>query len=283
MSEHNFLLDWVMLFRQQRPNINDKHYKDLVKLALTANVKFGNLSDEICYFARMAAKAEHLSDIDAKRATIINWCPSNEDIFQEIEPFIDRLSKLPHHEAPAELKDDEYLNPQTKFAFSWIFYYTSQLFSYQFPTRQNIDLLVSLINQKRVLEICAGNALWARLLSKRDINIVATDSVEQSGPTWHPVEQLDWSEAIAKYQNADVLLMVWPPPGENPLLVEAVRKFTGTDIILIGSLCDLTGGYELAEFLSSLDPSFSSHKDDFILSKMHKGSFEIGIHHFKIK
>jgi hypothetical protein len=129
------------------------------------------------------------------------------------------------------------------------------LFGYQLPWKENIYTLTRLAKGGLILELGSGIGLWGRMLTEAGAKIVCTDDKSWSlYPSWelgyHPVENLNWMQAVLRYSEAQLLLMIWPPAGECPGLVEALREFRGPDVVLIGEQGRLTGGDALLDELS---------------------------------
>jgi len=95
------------------------------------------------------------------------------------------------------------------------------------------------IGQRRVLEIMAGAGWLARALSDEGVPVIATDSGEWNERhdkmcRLYPVEHLEASAAVARYPDAEVLLVSWPPYGETPIIAACERWGIGRPIINIG-------------------------------------------------
>src|SRR5437762_4476185 len=55
-------------------------------------------------------------------------------------------------------------------------------YSWAVPSRDAVHRVATLVGSRKVLEICAGNGLWARLLSTSGVEVIATDAVAQPHP-----------------------------------------------------------------------------------------------------
>src|SRR5262245_16282770 len=49
------------------------------------------------------------------------------------------------------------------------------LYAWCVPTREAIEAIAAFVDDRNVLEVCAGNGLWARLLAEAGASVVATD------------------------------------------------------------------------------------------------------------
>jgi len=82
--------------------------------------------------------------------------------------------------------------------------------------------LADWIGGRGVLEIMAGAGWLAKALSDYGVNIIATDSGgwdkrHSKMKLLFPIEKLEGGQAIKKYQNAEILLVSWPPYGDHTI------------------------------------------------------------------
>jgi hypothetical protein len=100
--------------------------------------------------------------------------------------------------------------------------------------------LAEWIGKRRVLEIMAGRGWLAKALAAYGVRIIATDSGEwdsqqQRGPALFNVLPLEASEAIRTFSNeAEVLLVSWPPYGDEAILRAAAAWGSTRPMIYIG-------------------------------------------------
>lgn len=132
-------------------------------------------------------------------------------------------------------------------------------YGYIYPTKELIDILARLINNKKVLEIGSGYGIISHILKMRGIDIIATDIRPSThmfvdnpknfcdNDVWNVdffkgeyVEKLTHHQAINKYHDREVLLMIWPLYRDLD-----VFKFKGKYIIMIGqkNKCKYGEGY----------------------------------------
>jgi len=111
-------------------------------------------------------------------------------------------------------------------------------FSWAIPSVESILEIKKFANNEQILEVGAGNGLWARLLKNAGCNIFATDnfSTHNTDKTtikrYIEVENLSNSQAIQKYNEANVLFLCWPPT--NSMSDESIKLFKGNKLIYIG-------------------------------------------------
>lgn len=106
-------------------------------------------------------------------------------------------------------------------------------YSWAVPTRQAIQKLCDRVGRRSVLEVGAGNGLWAYLLAKHGVSIVATDAAEPPQAPWFPIEACEAVTAVERHPECAALLLCWPPFKE-PCAFQALRAFSGELLIYIG-------------------------------------------------
>lgn len=133
-------------------------------------------------------------------------------------------------------------------------------FGYAIPSKESIEHLNNFVGTDAVLEVGAGRGLWAKLMQDIGMDVTATDQfsgripsdelsenlVHEDNPYWKPeadekfdrsnftdVIQIEGIEAIGKFLDKNVLLMIWPPYDE-PMATDMVKAFIGNKLILIG-------------------------------------------------
>jgi uncharacterized UPF0146 family protein len=111
-------------------------------------------------------------------------------------------------------------------------------FSWAIPSVESILEIKKFANNEQILEVGAGNGLWARLLKNAGCNIFATDNFSTHNTDkaaikrYIEVEFLSNSQAIQKYNEANVLFLCWPPT--NSMSDESIKLFKGNKLIYIG-------------------------------------------------
>ena len=134
-------------------------------------------------------------------------------------------------------------------------YFTKE-YGWSVPNEEAIKEIKDFVEDDECLEIGAGYGLWAKLMQDVGIDIVPTDSFgHRSG--WVPedksftyVEDLNSEEALDKYDDANVLMMSWPPY-DNPLASDAITAFSGGKLISIGECGGCTADSKFFEILDS--------------------------------
>ena len=85
-----------------------------------------------------------------------------------------------------------------------------------------VKILAEWIGNRKVLEIMAGPGWLTKALLEEGVRITPTDndswaSKHSKAPFLIPVIQMDCVEAICQYPEAEVLLVSWPPYGEEAI------------------------------------------------------------------
>lgn len=114
----------------------------------------------------------------------------------------------------------EYINQKNNFI---------DYFGFSIPTKSVIDRLSDIIGNQKVLQLYADKGTWGSLLKENGINIKITnkDKVYSQYTTIEHIKSLD---AIKKYNNCTVLLIIWPPIDDLDI-VKCVKKFYKNDIL----------------------------------------------------
>lgn len=107
------------------------------------------------------------------------------------------------------------------------------LYAWAVPSRAVIADIAAFVGPRRVLEICAGNALWSRLLACAGVDILATDGVNHGQAQYLPVEPLDAEMAVRAHPQCAALLLCWPP-FRNDCAFRALRAFAGDQVVYVG-------------------------------------------------
>ncbi|AYV80888.1 MAG: hypothetical protein Harvfovirus9_18 [Harvfovirus sp.] len=110
-------------------------------------------------------------------------------------------------------------------------------FGYSIPSNGAIQKMKKFIDGQKVLEIGAGMGLFAYLLSIEKVDVVATDDyswgTSSSGYNFMKIEKLSYAQAIARYIDRKILLIIWPP-FNDPMAERALDLWKGDKIIYIG-------------------------------------------------
>ena len=111
-----------------------------------------------------------------------------------------------------------------------------QSFSWAIPSMQALEHIAAFARGSSVIEIGSGKGLWAALLKKLGLDVVATDLHVQKA-AFCIVEKKDFRTALAQYRRRKTLLMVWPPQqGQqgSEMAYETLLRFRGSRLIYVG-------------------------------------------------
>lgn len=106
--------------------------------------------------------------------------------------------------------------------------------------------IISFIKSDKVLEICAGKALWSACMRKAGVTMYVTDN-KPSDKTFTDVEKMDGVKAIETY-NTNILMMSWPPYDKS-IAYDALIKFKGNKLIYMGEYDGCTGDEQFHKLL----------------------------------
>ena len=114
------------------------------------------------------------------------------------------------------------------------------VFSWAVPDTNTLQSIVNFCNSDKVLEVGTGLGLWAHLLSKMGLDIIATDvgttgkyySTNSILAGWTNVNIQSYDEAINSNNDCNVLLIIWPPM--TNFANKALKMFNGEKLIYIG-------------------------------------------------
>ncbi|MEX2431133.1 MAG: hypothetical protein WD645_04360 [Dehalococcoidia bacterium] len=146
-----------------------------------------------------------------------------------------------------------------RWGLGWLVHYAKEVrrrrrfmaaYGWTVPTPAAISAAGDFVGDRQLLEIGAGNGLWAYLLSAYGVAVTATDDHSWAAPPpgvktkppsgfpvqpgrFYPVEQLDAQEAVQKYQAHHALLLCWPPYGKS-MAFRALSAFQGDRMVYIG-------------------------------------------------
>jgi hypothetical protein len=115
--------------------------------------------------------------------------------------------------------------------------YFVEEFSWAIPTHDVIKKIHDITVGKKILEVGAGNGLWAKLLKMSGSEIIAIDSFESHGfaedNTYLPVHNLEAVAAIEQNRDCDVLMLIWPAY-DTDMAERSIKAFKGSTVIYIG-------------------------------------------------
>jgi hypothetical protein len=104
-------------------------------------------------------------------------------------------------------------------------------FSFICPTATAIAEIKRFVGTDKVLELKSCNGYWAKLLKLVDIDVLATD-IEKHPIFYIPIEQIGEVEAVKKYKDRNVLMLICPECKD--WVDEALQNFTGNKLIFAG-------------------------------------------------
>jgi len=114
--------------------------------------------------------------------------------------------------------------------------YFQRHYSWIVPDKDAISMIKKYTNS--ILEIGAGTGLWAKLLQNNNIEVIATDLMDEKyteyyKKSWTDVEKMDCVEAVKKYRDVESLMLIWPHPESMFSFIEAMREFRGDKVIIV--------------------------------------------------
>lgn len=115
------------------------------------------------------------------------------------------------------------------------------LFGFTIPNYKVLIKIKKISKNKSILEIGAGNGLWASLLQKLGVNIIPTD-IKKSQHYYTHIYEYNNIDSLNKY-NCDILMMVWPPGPDDTMAYETLKLFKNNIFIYIG---ETTKNYDCA-------------------------------------
>jgi hypothetical protein len=112
--------------------------------------------------------------------------------------------------------------------------------SWAVPDGDLIQDIAAFFGELRVLEVGAGNGLWAYLLKKNDCLIHATDAFDCDSSygsdqkrTFTAVEKLDAFKSVQKY-DPEAMFFCWPGQDQS-FAADALLEFKGSRVVYIGN------------------------------------------------
>ena len=136
-----------------------------------------------------------------------------------------------------------------------------KVYGWSIPSEYPLHQLNTFLTGKKTLEIGAGQCTYANLLKALGRDIITTDIPESeyhnldSGVSKAVDHVLDAIDAVAKFDDADTLMMIWPPyitesPKKPDVFFDALKLFKGDYLVYIGeSSMGCTGSDEMHEYM----------------------------------
>ena len=153
------------------------------------------------------------------------------------------------------------------------------LISWSVPDEGATEAIKGFVEGGRILEVGAGNGLYSVLLNRSGVYCKPTDNYGTKyfvcDNNLTEIEKLDETQAITKYGDYEVLMMIWPPPLTLWLVrllrlsratrsSTQVRTNTAAQRIMTSSKNSMPTGLQLThtETHSSMDLAIPSHSTE---------------------
>lgn len=155
-----------------------------------------------------------------------------DELWARIEaasPRDDSLEDLP--EPPIGVDEDDWRSralSQSDRRRSFIAYY-----GWAVPNREAITAIAAFVSGRKLLEVCAGQGLWARLLTAAGLEVIATDGEPPPVLEHFAVEAMEVEAAVLAHPECGALLICWPP-FQNEAAFRALRAFNGDRVAYVG-------------------------------------------------
>ncbi len=107
------------------------------------------------------------------------------------------------------------------------------LYAWAVPTREAIAAIAGFVAGRSVIEVCAGNGLWAKLLTSEGTRVIATDGSPIERAAFVPVEALEAEAAVRAHPECEALLLCWPPMRDE-CAIRALSAFAGDRVVYVG-------------------------------------------------
>jgi hypothetical protein len=106
-------------------------------------------------------------------------------------------------------------------------------YGWSVPDRRAIGRIREFVGDRALLEVCAGNGLWARLLSGTGVRVTATDAAPVAAASLVPIEVLEAEAAVRAHVECTALMLSWPP-FRSDAAYRALRTFGGDRLVYTG-------------------------------------------------
>ncbi len=122
-------------------------------------------------------------------------------------------------------------------------------FGWSIPNEKAITEIIKFVKTDSILEIGSGMGLWSYILQLYSVVVYPTDNysygVHRWGYLFTNVEKIDNFQALEKYKNVNVLMLIWPDL--TNMAYDTLEAFKGNKLIFIG---------EFREDASNATPGF---------------------------
>ncbi len=107
-------------------------------------------------------------------------------------------------------------------------------YAWAVPTREAVKCICDFVGERTLLEVCAGQGLWASLIALEGTAVVATDGQLSAGAHF-PVEPGEGSAAVRCHAECRALLVCWPP-FKDSCAFHALSAFSGDRVVYVGDV-----------------------------------------------
>jgi len=132
--------------------------------------------------------------------------------------------------------------------------------SFHLQNSAGIKSIMDFVGSDSIVEVGAGQGLTSGLLIAEGFDPYKLNVTDKYSSVWNnketgqryldTIEDLDCIDAIEKYSTHNVLMMMWPP-GNDPMAVNSLKKFTGNKLVYGGdSRWGITGDDDSFEELN---------------------------------
>ena len=233
--------------------IEDKIDKHIQKLGLEIKIKDEALKN----FKEKAV--QNLEQYILMHSKISNTSPNNELIDCTVEEINYLLKQTTNNKIQILnniIEKFEYCLSRCRTNEIIMYYFSSKL-AWAFPNKQVIDDIYEITGERQILEVCAGNGLWAALLQLRGCNIIATDMFSSHNMlkknTFIDVKEYDAVKSVIDYKTP--ILMLCMPNYHDEFAHESLCTFEGDTLIFIGS--DRGGNTASDSFFDQLESNWN--------------------------
>ncbi len=113
-------------------------------------------------------------------------------------------------------------------------------FGWSIPNEKAIIEIIKFVKTDSILEIGSGMGLWAHILQLYGVAVYPTDNysygIQKWGYLFTNVEKMDNLQALKKYDNINVLMLIWPDL--TNMAYDTLKAFKGNKLIFIGEFME---------------------------------------------
>lgn len=149
--------------------------------------------------------------------------------FSSMKELNDALMNLIKIVGPNKILDEKYrdnLNIR-------MLYFKNRI-SWAVPNQDFIKTCQEFVDDDSILSIGSGRSFIEKLFLLKKIKVHPTDNYKwQMNGHFCKVEKINHKNAIKKYSDANVLMLIWPPHSD-PMASESLKLFKGNKVIYVG-------------------------------------------------